>query len=82
MIVDDYSRHTWIFFLDDKSEVAACFKSLKNMPVGGIKPKDDEDDVQVINQPSSSNVPQDDDKDERVKNKDTHVSHEQAVAQA
>jgi hypothetical protein len=36
----------------------------------------------VINQPSSSNVPQDDDKDERVKNEDTHVSHEQAVAQA
>jgi hypothetical protein len=57
-------------------------EAMKNMPVGYIKPKDDENDVQVINQPSSSNVPQDDDKDERVKNKDTHVSHEQAVAQA
>jgi hypothetical protein len=55
---------------------------MKNMLVGYIKPKDDEDDVQVINQPSSSNVPQDDDKDERVENEDTHVSHEQAVAQA
>jgi hypothetical protein len=53
------------------------------MPVGDIKPKDDDDDdVQVINQPSSSNVPQDGDKDERVENEDTHVSHEQAVTQA
>jgi hypothetical protein len=26
MIVDDYSRYTWTFFLHDKSEVAACFK--------------------------------------------------------
>jgi hypothetical protein len=55
---------------------------MKNMPVRDIKPKYDEDDVQVINQPPSSNVPQDDDKNERVKNKDTHVSHEQAMAQA
>jgi hypothetical protein len=54
---------------------------MKNMPVGDIKPKDDDDDLQVINQPSSSNMPQDD-KDERVENKDTHVSHEQAMAQA
>ena len=26
MIVDDYSRYTWVFFLHDKSEVASCFK--------------------------------------------------------
>jgi hypothetical protein len=39
-------------------------EAMKNMPVGDIKPKDDDDDVQVNNQPSSSNVPQDDDKDE------------------
>jgi transposase InsO family protein len=26
VIVDDYSRYTWTFFLHDKSEVAACFK--------------------------------------------------------
>jgi hypothetical protein len=52
------------------------------MPVGDIKPKDDEDDIQVINQPSSSCVPQDDDKNKRAKNEDTHVSHEQAKAQA
>ena len=26
MIVDDYSRYTWVFFLHDKSKVASCFK--------------------------------------------------------
>jgi transposase InsO family protein len=26
VIVDDYSRYTWTFFLHDKSKVAACFK--------------------------------------------------------
>ena len=26
MIVDDYSRYTWVFFLHDKSKVATCFK--------------------------------------------------------
>ena len=26
MIVDDYSRYTWVFFLHHKSEVASCFK--------------------------------------------------------
>ena len=55
---------------------------MKNIPVGDIKLKDDEDDVQVINQPSSSNVPQDGEKVGRVENKDTHVSHEQMVTQA
>jgi hypothetical protein len=49
-------------------------EAMKNMPVRDIKPKDGEDDVQVINQPSSSNVPQDDDKDERVENENTHIS--------
>ena len=53
---------------------------IKNILVGDIKPKDDEDDVQVIDPPSSSNVPQDDDKDGRVENEDTHVSHDQMVA--
>jgi hypothetical protein len=57
-------------------------EAMKKMPIGDIKPKDDEDDDHVINQPSSSNVPQDDDKDGRVENEDTHVSHEQAMAQA
>ena len=52
---------------------------MKNIPVGDIKPKDD---VQVIDQPSSSSVPQDGEKDGRVENEDTHVSHDQMVAQA
>ena len=55
---------------------------MKNIPVGDIKPKDDEDDVQVINQPSSSNVPQDGEKDGRVENEDTHISYQQMVVQA
>ena len=52
------------------------------LPVGDIRPKDDEDDVQVIDPPSSLSVPQDCDKDGRVENEDTHVSHDQMVAQA
>jgi hypothetical protein len=48
---------------------------MMNMLVGDIKPKDNEDDTQMINPPSSSRVPQDDNKNERVENKDTHVSH-------
>ena len=43
-------------------------EAMKNIPVGDIKPNDDEDDVQVINPPSSSSVPQDDEKDGRVEN--------------
>jgi hypothetical protein len=46
------------------------------MPIGAIKPKEDEEDVQDINRPSSSNVPQDDEKDKRHANEDTVVSHE------
>ena len=38
-------------------------EAMKNIPVGDIKPQDDEDDVQVINPLSSSNVPQDGEKD-------------------
>ena len=32
-------------------------EAMKNILVGDIKPKDDEDDVQVIDPPSSSSVP-------------------------
>jgi hypothetical protein len=32
------------------------------MPIGAIKPKEDEEEVQNINMPSSSNVPHDDEK--------------------
>ena len=37
-------------------------EAMKIIPVGDIKPKDDEDDVQVIDTPSSSSVPQDGEK--------------------
>jgi hypothetical protein len=55
---------------------------MKSILVGDIKPKDDEDEVHVIDPPFSSNVPRDDDKDGRVEIEDTHVSHDQMVAQA
>ena len=54
-------------------------EAMKNIPVGDNNPKDD---VQVIDPPSSSNVPQDGEKDVRVKNEDTHISHEEMVVQA
>jgi transposase InsO family protein len=57
-------------------------EAMKNIPVGAIKPKEDEDEVQIIDKPSTSNVPQDDDKDGREANEDTYVSHDQAEAQA
>jgi hypothetical protein len=57
-------------------------EAMKNISVEDIKPKDYEDDVQVIDPPSLSNMPQDDDKNGRVKNEDTHISHDQMVAQA
>ena len=48
---------------------------MKNMPIGAIKPKedDDDDDVQVMDIASSLRGPQDDDKDGREKNEDTQV---------
>jgi hypothetical protein len=42
-------------------------EAIENIPVGDIKPKDDEDEVHVIDPPSSSSVPQDDDKDGFIK---------------
>jgi hypothetical protein len=57
-------------------------EAMKNIPVRDIKPNDDEDDVQVINPPSSSSVPRDGEKDMRVEDEDTHISHEQMVVQA
>ena len=52
------------------------------LPKQHLAQQDDEDDGQVIDPPSSSNVPQKDDKDGTVENEDTHVSHDQIVAQA
>ena len=57
-------------------------EAMKNILVGDIKPKDDEDEVHGIDPPPSSNGPQEDDKDGRVENEYTHVSHDQMVAQA
>jgi hypothetical protein len=57
-------------------------EAMKNMPIGAIIPKEDEEEVQDINRSSSSNVPQDDEKDERHANEDTFVFHEQAMVQA
>jgi hypothetical protein len=47
---------------------------MKNMPIGAIKPKEDEEEVQNIDMPYSSNVSHDDEKDERHANEDTFVS--------
>jgi hypothetical protein len=41
----------------------ALREAMKNMSIGAIKPKEDEEEVQNIDMPSSSNVPQDDEKD-------------------
>ena len=57
-------------------------EAMKNIPMRDSKSKEDEDDVQVIDQPSSSSVPQDGKKDGRVENEDTHVSHDQMVVEA
>jgi transposase InsO family protein len=57
-------------------------EAMKNMPIGAIKPKEDEEGVQNINRPSSPNVPHEDEKDEGHANEDTFVSHEQARVQA
>jgi len=54
--------------------------AMKNVPVGDIKPKED-DDVQIIEPPSTSHVPRDEDKEVRDAHEDTQVTHEQAVAQ-
>ena len=32
VIIDDYSRFTWVFFLRDKSEVQVIFKNLQEVP--------------------------------------------------
>jgi hypothetical protein len=37
-------------------------EAMKNMPIGAIEPKEDEEEVQDITRPSSSNVPHDDEK--------------------
>ena len=55
-------------------------EAMKNMPIGATKPKEDEE-VQNIDRPSSSNVPHDDEKDERHANEDTFFSQKQEIVQ-
>ncbi|WVZ95627.1 hypothetical protein U9M48_041362 [Paspalum notatum var. saurae] len=46
---------------------------MKNMPIGDIKPKEDEDEVQIVNQPSSSMALQDgSEQDKILPNEDVH----------
>jgi len=52
---------------------------MKNMPVGDIKTIEDDDGMEIIDAPSSSDVPQDDDNDVRDAHEDTQVTHEQAM---
>ena len=63
-------------------------EAMKNMPIGNIKPKeDDEDEAQLQDQPSSSMAPQvgseqDSDKEDVLPNEDTHVTLDQAAQDA
>ncbi|WVZ80759.1 hypothetical protein U9M48_028212 [Paspalum notatum var. saurae] len=58
-------------------------EAMKNMPIGDIKPKEDEDEVQTIDQPSSSMAPQDgSEQDKILPNEDVHVPQEQIDEQA
>ncbi|WVZ63057.1 hypothetical protein U9M48_012727 [Paspalum notatum var. saurae] len=53
-------------------------EAMKNVPIGYIKPKEDEDEVQTIDQPSSSMAPQDgSEQDKILPNEDVHVPQEQ-----
>ncbi|WVZ64516.1 hypothetical protein U9M48_014018 [Paspalum notatum var. saurae] len=58
-------------------------EAMKNMPIGDIKPKEDEDEVQIVDQPSSSVAPQDgSEQDKILPNEDVHVPQEQIDEQA
>ncbi|WVZ71103.1 LOW QUALITY PROTEIN: hypothetical protein U9M48_019724 [Paspalum notatum var. saurae] len=58
-------------------------EAMKNMPIGDIKPKEDDDEVQIVDQPSLSMAPQDgSEQDKRLPNEDVHVPQEQGDEQA
>ncbi|WVZ93742.1 hypothetical protein U9M48_039699 [Paspalum notatum var. saurae] len=58
-------------------------EAMKNMPIGDIKPKEDEDELQIVNQPSSSMAPQvGSEQDKILPNEDVHVPQEQIDEQA
>ncbi|WVZ80771.1 hypothetical protein U9M48_028224, partial [Paspalum notatum var. saurae] len=57
--------------------------AIKNLPIGDIKPKEDEDEVQIVNQPFFSMAPQDgSEQDKILPNEDVHVPQEQIDEQA
>ncbi|WVZ62398.1 hypothetical protein U9M48_012154 [Paspalum notatum var. saurae] len=71
--------HVDVVDIDEKPLVEA----MKNMPIGDIKPKEDEDEVQTADQPSSSMAPQDgSEQDKILPNEDVHVPQEQINEQA
>ncbi|WVZ97731.1 hypothetical protein U9M48_043245 [Paspalum notatum var. saurae] len=71
--------HVDVVDIDEEPLVEA----MKNMPIGDIKPKEDEDEVQDVNQPSSSMAPQDGSEQEKIlPNEDVHVPQEQIDEQA
>ncbi|WVZ80284.1 LOW QUALITY PROTEIN: hypothetical protein U9M48_027775 [Paspalum notatum var. saurae] len=71
--------HVDVVDIDEKPLVEA----MKNMPIGDIKPKEDDDEVQIVDQPSSSMAPQDgSEQDKILPNEDVHVPQEQIDEQA
>ncbi|WVZ88670.1 hypothetical protein U9M48_035162 [Paspalum notatum var. saurae] len=71
--------HVDVVNIDEEPLVEA----MKNMPIGDIKPKEDEDEVQTNDQPSSSMAPQDgSEQDKILPNEDVHVRQEQIDEQA
>ncbi|WVZ58838.1 hypothetical protein U9M48_009064 [Paspalum notatum var. saurae] len=71
--------HVDVVDIDEEPLVEA----MKNMPIGDIKPKKDEDEVQTIDQPSSSMAPQDgSEQDKILSNEDVHVPQERIDEQA
>ncbi|WVZ51224.1 hypothetical protein U9M48_002386 [Paspalum notatum var. saurae] len=62
---------------------APLVEAMKNIPISDIKPKDDEDEVQIVDQPSSSMAPQNgSEQDQIFPNEDVHVPQEQIDEQA
>ncbi|WVZ84103.1 LOW QUALITY PROTEIN: hypothetical protein U9M48_031166 [Paspalum notatum var. saurae] len=58
-------------------------EAIKHTPIGDIKPKENEDEVQIIDQPSSSMASQDgSEQDKILPNEDVHVPQEQIDEQA
>ncbi|WVZ51610.1 hypothetical protein U9M48_002739 [Paspalum notatum var. saurae] len=71
--------HVDVVHIDEEPLVEA----MKKMPIGDIKPKEDEDEVQIVDQPSSSVAPQDGSEHDKIlPNEDVHVPQEQIDEQA